>query len=131
MNPAKREAAIQRISELGDDHLLTPREVAELFGVRTTTIARWAREGRLTSLTTPGGHRRYRLGHVRTLLDHSVPTEAGLGRRAAEDAVRLYDQGWSIRQVAEKFDVGYGATRRLLLRNGVRLRRRGASGPDS
>jgi excisionase family DNA binding protein len=44
------------------DALLTPREVAELFGVRTTTIVRWAREGTLTPLRTPGGHRRYRAG---------------------------------------------------------------------
>ena len=27
------------------DDLLRPREVARLFGVRTATIARWAREG--------------------------------------------------------------------------------------
>jgi excisionase family DNA binding protein len=39
------------------DQLLRPREVAEIFGVRTTTIARWAREGRLTPFRTPGGHR--------------------------------------------------------------------------
>jgi excisionase family DNA binding protein len=45
-----------------DDDLLTPREVAEMFGVRTTTIARWAREGKLTALHTPGGHRRYSTG---------------------------------------------------------------------
>jgi excisionase family DNA binding protein len=114
------EAALQRIAGLGDDHLLTPREAADVFGVRTTTIARWAREGRLASFTTPGGHRRYRLGHVRALLDRDEPAEPD--RRTAEDAVRLYDQGWSIRQVAEKFDVDYSAMRRLLLRNGARLR---------
>lgn len=129
MTPTNNEAAIQRISGLGDDHLLTPREVAEIFGVRTTTIARWAREGWLTALTTPGGHRRYRLGHVRALLDRPEPAEAEPDRRTAEDAVRLYDQGWSIRQVAEKFDVDYSAMRRLLLRNGVRLRRREGSEP--
>ncbi|TQL95954.1 hypothetical protein FB559_1466 [Actinoallomurus bryophytorum] len=32
----------------------------------------------------------------------------------AEDAARLYDQGWSIRQVADKFDYNYGAMRRIL-----------------
>jgi excisionase family DNA binding protein len=39
------------------DDLLTPREVAEIFGVRTTTIARWARAGKLAPLRTPGGRR--------------------------------------------------------------------------
>lgn len=114
------KAALTRIAGLGDDHLLTPREAADAFGVRTTTIARWARDGRLPSFTTPGGHRRYRVGHVRALLDRNEPAEPYA--RAAEDAVRLYDQGWSIRQVADKFDVDYSAMRRLLLRSGVRLR---------
>jgi excisionase family DNA binding protein len=44
---------------LAADELLRPREVADLFGVRTSTIAQWAREGKLTPLRTPGGHRRY------------------------------------------------------------------------
>ena len=44
-----------------DDDLYRPHEVAAMFGVTTTTIARWARIGRLTpSVRTPGGHRRFR-----------------------------------------------------------------------
>jgi excisionase family DNA binding protein len=108
-----------------DDRLLTPREVAELFGVRTTTIARWSRDGRLPSFLTPGGHRRYRLSDVHTLLDAEQQGESDLDRETTEDAVRLYGQGWSIRQVAEKFDLEYSAMRRLLKRNGVRFRRQG------
>jgi excisionase family DNA binding protein len=96
-----------------DDDLLTPREVAEIFGVRTTTIARWSREGRLTPLRTPGGHRRYTRSEVRELLGRA-PEPGGLAQGAAEDAVRLYDQGWSIRQVAARFDTDYGTMRRLL-----------------
>ena len=110
-----------------DDRLLTPREVAELFGVRTTTIARWVREGRLTSFLTPGGHRRYHLAEVRALLNSTKPAQSEAERQMAEDAVRLYDQGWSIRQVAQKFDVDYTTMRRLLKRNGVRLRRQGTT----
>lgn len=126
----RQQAAIQRISRLGDDdRLLTPREVAEMFGVRTTTIARWAREGRLASVSTPGRHRRYRLGDVRAVLDDPEPS--GEGRRWAEDAARLYDQGWSIAQVAEKFDVSYGTMRRLLQRDGVRFRGSGRGGRRS
>lgn len=101
--------------------LLTPREVAEIFGVRTTTIARWAREARLTPLRTPGGHRRYTREGIGELLNEEA---AGAENRLAEDAVRLYEQGWSVRQVAERFDCGYGTMRRLL-RKRVVLRKRG------
>jgi excisionase family DNA binding protein len=55
------------------DDLMRPREVAEIFGVRTTTIARWAREGRLTPLRTPGGHRRYRRAAILRLLATDEP----------------------------------------------------------
>lgn len=99
-----------------------------MFGVRTTTIARWVREGRLSALPTPGGHRRYLLSEVRALIEAVKSVEEEIDSHLAEDAVRLYDQGWSIRQVAAKFDVGYSAMRRLLKRNGVRLRREGTSG---
>ena len=96
-----------------------------MFGVRTTTIARWSNEGRLASFLTPGGHRRYRLADVRALLDKDRQDQADLDRQAAQDAVRLYEQGWSIRQVAEKFALEYSTMRRLLKRNGVRFRRQG------
>jgi excisionase family DNA binding protein len=97
---------------LATDDLLRPREAADLLGVRTTTIARWAREGKLTPLRTPGGHRRYNRADIRQLLaDETTPSDA---QQVAEDAARLYDQGWSIRQVASKFDYSYGAMRRIL-----------------
>lgn len=108
-----------------DDRLLTPREVAMLFHVRTTTIARWSREGRLSSSLTPGGHRRYKVGDVRALLNADQQVESDVDQETAQDAVRLYDQGWSIRQVAAKFDLEYSTMRRLLKRNGVRFRRQG------
>ncbi|MBD8060028.1 helix-turn-helix domain-containing protein [Cellulomonas sp. JH27-2] len=55
------------------DELLTPAEVADLFGVGPKTVTRWARAGRLTSLRTLGGHRRYRRSEVDALLH--VPTQ--------------------------------------------------------
>ena len=48
-------------------------------------------------------------------------TEPG---KAVEDAVRLYEQGWSVRQVAAEFDTGYGVMRRVLGRH-TTLRNRG------
>ncbi|MEV8639313.1 BldC family transcriptional regulator [Streptosporangium sp. NPDC051023] len=49
------------------ERLLTPREVARLFGVDPKTVNRWADAGRLTFLRTPGGQRRYREGEVHAL----------------------------------------------------------------
>lgn len=53
--------------------LLTPAEVAALFRVDPKTVTRWAKAGKLSSIRTLGGHRRYRESEVRALLD-------GLGR---------------------------------------------------
>jgi excisionase family DNA binding protein len=55
--------------------LLTPAEVAALFRVDPKTVTRWAIAGKLTSLRTLGGHRRYRESEIRELLDRpeSVP----------------------------------------------------------
>ena len=48
--------------------LLTPSEVAALFRVDPKTVTRWAKAGKLTSIRTLGGHRRYRESEVRALL---------------------------------------------------------------
>jgi excisionase family DNA binding protein len=52
--------------------LLTPSEVAALFRVDPKTVTRWANSGKLTSIRTLGGHRRYLESEVRALLD-SIP----------------------------------------------------------
>lgn len=39
--------------------LLTPGEVAQIFKVDPKTVSRWAKAGKLTSIRTLGGHRRY------------------------------------------------------------------------
>src|SRR2546423_15467245 len=41
------------------DRLLTPGEVAALFRVDPKTVTRWAAAGRISSIRTPGGHRRF------------------------------------------------------------------------
>lgn len=52
----------------GQEQLLTPGEVATLFRVDPKTVTRWATAGRIGSIRTPGGHRRFRESEVRTLL---------------------------------------------------------------
>jgi excisionase family DNA binding protein len=56
--------------------LLTPSEVAAIFRVDPKTVTRWANSGRLTSLRTLGGHRRYRESEVRNLLGVAVSAVA-------------------------------------------------------
>ena len=61
--------------------LLTPGEVAALFRVDPKTVTRWATAGRIGSIRTPGGHRRFRESEVNELLaelttDASEPTRS-------------------------------------------------------
>jgi excisionase family DNA binding protein len=63
------------MTENSADPLLTPAEVARLFRVDPKTVTRWATTGRLRSLRTPGGHRRFRESDVRALLAE-LPTTA-------------------------------------------------------
>ncbi|GHD31803.1 BldC family transcriptional regulator [Nocardiopsis kunsanensis] len=51
--------------------LLTPAEVARLFRVDPKTVTRWAKAGRINSIRTLGGHRRYRAAEVSALIDGS------------------------------------------------------------
>jgi len=48
--------------------LLTPAEVATLFRVDPKTVTRWAKSGKLASIRTLGGHRRYKESEVKALL---------------------------------------------------------------
>jgi excisionase family DNA binding protein len=49
--------------------LLTPAEVAALFRVDPKTVTRWAKAGKISSIRTLGGHRRFRETEVKELLD--------------------------------------------------------------
>ena len=55
------------------ERLLTPSEVAAMFRVDPKTVTRWAKAGKLTSIRTLGGHRRYRAAEVEALLHADVP----------------------------------------------------------
>ncbi len=49
--------------------LLRTVDVAQLFQVSERTVSEWARQGRIPSVRTPGGHRRYPADQVRRLLE--------------------------------------------------------------
>lgn len=52
-----------------NDKLLPPREVAELLGVDPKTVSRWARLGKIPSVRTPGGHRRFRKSVIDSIIN--------------------------------------------------------------
>jgi excisionase family DNA binding protein len=69
-NNAQINAQMSRVSQIPEtEHLMTPGEVASLFRVDPKTVTRWAKAGKLTSIRTLGGHRRYRSSEVRLLLE--------------------------------------------------------------
>jgi excisionase family DNA binding protein len=51
--------------------------VASLFRVDPKTVTRWAKAGKLTSIRTLGGHRRYKESEVRALLKSISPASSG------------------------------------------------------
>lgn len=50
------------------EKLLTPAEVSALFRVDPKSVTRWAKAGKLASIRTLGGHRRYYESEIRALL---------------------------------------------------------------
>lgn len=66
-------------TQAGRGRLLTPGEVASLFRVDPKTVTRWAAAGRISSIRTPGGHRRFRESEVRALLEggRTIATTTG------------------------------------------------------
>ena len=75
-----REALLQELAD-GDvpgslaGRLLRTREVALLFQVSERAVTDWARRGRIPSVRTPGGHRRYPADDVWALLRRSESAE--------------------------------------------------------
>jgi excisionase family DNA binding protein len=56
--------------------LLTPAEVAALFRVDPKTVTRWAQQGKLPSIRTLGGHRRYRESEIQAFLHRAATTRS-------------------------------------------------------
>lgn len=61
-----------------DSRLLTRAEVAKIFQVAPSTITRWAEAGRLPSVKTLGGHRRYAATLVLDLVKDDIKEEISM-----------------------------------------------------
>ncbi len=65
-------------SKVSDERLLTRTEVAEIFQVSPSTITRWAEAGKLPSVKTLGGHRRYEAKAIMALAKRSIKQEVNV-----------------------------------------------------
>ena len=54
-----------------DSQLLRTADVAALFQVSERTVSDWARRGRIPSVRTPGGHRRYPADEIRRIMEEA------------------------------------------------------------
>lgn len=77
----RREALLEELAADGAlpgslaGRLLRTREVALLFQVSERAVTDWACRGRIPSVRTPGGHRRYPADDVWALLRRSGSAE--------------------------------------------------------
>jgi len=69
------------------DELLTPSEVARIFRVDPKTVSRWAIAGKISSVRTLGGHRRFYRSEVERAM-HSALDDAETGREFADADAR-------------------------------------------
>ncbi|GAA0977026.1 hypothetical protein GCM10009551_013000 [Nocardiopsis tropica] len=90
--------------------LLTPGEVARLFRVDPKTVTRWEKDGRLASVKTLGGHRRYPRSQITHVLNAGTGSTEVVRALEAVHALAL--------EVGAMGDAGHVATLIETLRAG-------------
>ncbi len=80
---------------------LTARQAADLVGMSTATLRRWADAGMVETFTTPGGHRRFSRPSVLALLphEHARPSLGEMGE-SSERLASVYHR--QVRQVVHE-----------------------------
>lgn len=71
-----------RVGKANGNDWLRLGEAASALGVSLNTVRRWSDSGRLTCYRSPGGHRRYRISDVESLLRRQDESDADTGRPA-------------------------------------------------
>ncbi|GAA4484196.1 hypothetical protein GCM10023191_007000 [Actinoallomurus oryzae] len=101
---------------MNEDDLLRPPEVAEMLGVSAAAV------GTLPACSSLPRVRR--VGSVGSGVPTSSRSTGYPTPPEEQDVVRLCAQGWPIRRVAAAFGLGYGRTRRILLKHAALRTRR-------
>ena len=60
----KYSIAMKVSAQIKQQQILTPNQVAKMLMVSPTAVRQWASRGDLQALTTPGGHRRFKIADV-------------------------------------------------------------------
>jgi excisionase family DNA binding protein len=66
---AKETVMVSRREQASKSSYLLPSDVAEVLQVSPKTVTRWAKEGKLASRRTLGGHRRYARADIESLAE--------------------------------------------------------------
>lgn len=65
--------------------LLTPREVAAMFGVSVRTVTRWMNQEKLRAAKTPGGRNLFRVSDIDAFLQRvAAPRQSSVTRQITE-----------------------------------------------
>jgi len=62
---------------VANDEMLSPAQVAAMFGVKSKTITTWARSGKIVTTRTPGGHHRFLRSDVERALRDAEARQSG------------------------------------------------------
>jgi excisionase family DNA binding protein len=103
---------------------------AKILGVSVVTLRRWDSEGRLPSIKTEGGHRRYDISKIRPEMVHKYSAAAENRKTMAYARVSSHDQKSDLerqKQVLELFCVQNGWTFELIsdLGSGMNYQKKG------
>ena len=71
-------------TQLKQQEILTPNQVAEMLMVSPAAVRQWASRGDLQALTTPGGHRRFKIADV-----VSFANTRGMSLQSQEDIATI------------------------------------------
>ena len=68
----KKLLTVDDLRQMEPGRLLLPWEVAEVYRVDPKTVTRWAVDGKMTSIKTIGGHRRFKVSVILADIDNSA-----------------------------------------------------------
>lgn len=72
---------------ISDEDWISAAEVAAMLGTSRTTVHRYAQSGVLFARVLPGGHRRFKRGHVRELIGERPRADADAIEAAVAELV--------------------------------------------
>jgi excisionase family DNA binding protein len=112
------------------ENMVSISAAAKILGVSVVTLRRWDSEGRLPSIKTEGGHRRYDISKIRPEMVHRHSSVEGNRRTIAYARVSSHDQKSDLerqKQVLELFCSQNGWTFELIsdLGSGMNYQKKG------